>query len=146
MILLVILPGAKATLESPSMLGRLMKDVAQRFTPLANISILVLILTGVVIIYYEEEFTGFLGFSDPWSTIMFSKHFLVALMVLIHFYRGLMLNPRIEKLSFQVNESQTESSLSSKVRGLQKFSLNLVKTNLVLGLIVLLLTGVLSSL
>jgi uncharacterized membrane protein len=146
MILLVILPGAKTALESTPMLSRLMKDIAKRFTPLANISILVLIFTGVVILYYEKEFTRFLDFSNPWSAIMFSKHFLVVLMVIIHFYRGLILNPRIGKLSSQLNEVQMTSSLSSKVRELQKFSLNLVRTNLGLGLIVLLLTGVLSSL
>jgi uncharacterized membrane protein len=123
-----------------------MKDITKRFTLLVNVSILVLILTGIVIVYYEKEFTGFLDFGNPGSAIMLSKHFLVALMVFIHFYRGLMLNPRIEKLSFQANKSQAKSSLSSKIKGLQKFSLNLVKINLVLGLIILLLTGVLSSL
>jgi uncharacterized membrane protein len=49
MIILVILPGAKATLESASMVKSLMKDISKRFTPMANISILVLILflTGI---------------------------------------------------------------------------------------------------
>jgi uncharacterized membrane protein len=40
MILLVILPGARAALESPPMIGRLMKAITRRFTPMANISIL----------------------------------------------------------------------------------------------------------
>ena len=138
MILLVILPGAKAALESAPMVSRLMKEIAKRFTPMANISILVLIVTGIIIAHYEKNFTGFLDFNNPWNVIMFLKHFLVTLMTIIHFYRGLILNPKIGRLSFQINESQ--------VARLQKFSLDLVKTNLVLGMIVLLLTGISSSL
>jgi uncharacterized membrane protein len=146
MIILVILPGAKATLESASMVKSLMKDISKRFTPMANISILVLIVTGIVIAYNEKNFTDFFDFNNPWNAVMFLKHFLVALMIIIHFYRGLILNPKIGKLSSKTNESQEASSLlSSKVTKLQKFSLNLVKTNLVLGLIVLFLTGISSS-
>lgn len=146
MILLVILPGAKAALESAPMVSRLMKEITKRFTPMANISILVLIATGIVIAYYEENFSGFTDFNSPWNVIMFLKHFLVALMIIVHFYRGLILNPKIGRLSSQMNESQVTPSLSSQVERLQKFSLDLVKTNLVLGMIVLLLTGISSSL
>ena len=146
MILFVILPGAKTALESPSIQGKLMKDVVKRFTPMANISILVLIITGIVITYYEKNFTSILDFNNTWNVILFIKHLLVALMIVTHFYRGLILNPKIGRLSSQVNESQVTSSLSSQVVKLQKFSLNLVKTNFVLGLIVLLFTGILSSL
>lgn len=146
MILLVILPGARASIESATMVRRLMKDIAKRFTPMANISILVLIVTGIVINHYEQNFTGFLNFNNPWNAVMFLKHSLVALMVIIHFYRGLILNPKIGRLSSRINESQVSSSLASKVARLQRFSLDLVKANLVLGLIVLLLTGISSSL
>jgi uncharacterized membrane protein len=37
MTLLVILPGSKAAIVSAPMVGNLMKEVAKRFTPLANI-------------------------------------------------------------------------------------------------------------
>ena len=138
MILLVILPSAKATLESAPMVKRLMKEISKRFTPMANISILVLIATGIVIAHYEKNFIGLLEFNKPWNVIMLLKHFLVALMIIIHFYRGLILNPKIGRLSSKINES--------KVAKLQKISLDLVKSNLVLGMIVLVLTGISSSL
>lgn len=146
MILLVILPGAKESLESAPMIKRLMKEITKRFTPMANISILVMIATGIVIAHYEQNFTGFLDFNNSWNVVMFLKHLLVALMIIIHFYRGLILNPKIGKLSAEINNSQVESSLAPKVTRLQRFSLDLVKTNFVLGLIVLLLTGISLSL
>ncbi len=145
MILLVILPGSNATLESP-VKSRLMKGITQRFIPLVNISILVLIVTGIIIAHYEKNLTGFLDFKNPWNVVMLLKYLFVALMIIIHFYRGLVLNPKIGRLSSQVNESQVAPSLSSQVVNLQRFSLNLIKTNLALGLIVLLLTSISSSL
>lgn len=146
MILFVILPSAKSALESAPMVSRLMKEITKRFTPMANISILVLIATGIFIAQYEKNFTGVLDFNNPWNLIMLLKHFLVALMIIVHFYRGLILNPKIGRLSSQMNQFQVNSSISSQVARLQKFSLALVKTNLVLGTIVLLLTGISSSL
>ncbi len=106
MILLVILPGAKTALESAPMVSKLMKEITKRFTPMANISILVLVATGIVIAFHEENFLGFTDFNSPWNVIMLLKHFLVALMIIIHFYRGLILNPKIGRLSSQSNDSQ----------------------------------------
>jgi uncharacterized membrane protein len=146
MIFSSVLPGAKAALESAPLVNKLMKEITKQFTPLANISILVLIATDIVIARYEKNFTGVLDFNNPWNLIMLLKHFLVALMIIVHFYRGLILNPRIGRLSSQIGETQVSSPLSFQVIRFQKISLDLVKTNLVLGMIVLLLTGISSSL
>lgn len=77
MILLVILPSAKKALESAPMVKGLMKVIAKRFTPMANISILVLIVTGIVIIVTSGEapkiFTGYrqnqfcFGYRSPFA-------------------------------------------------------------------------------
>ena len=145
MILLVILPGARTSLQSAPMVGKLMKEITGRFTPLANISIAVLIITGVIIGHYGKNITNPFELYNHWTPIMLIKHILVTLMVLIHFYRGLLLGPKIGKLSAQLSESPELSTLSTQVTRLQKFSLNLVKINLALGLTVLFLTGVVSS-
>ena len=134
MTLLVILPGSKAALESPPMVGKLMKEVAKRFTPLANISILLLIATGIIIFYYDKNYTSFLDLKNRWNVVIALKHFFVATMIIIHFYRGLILNPKIEKFSSQPNEKQSSR--------LKKISLDLVKVNFALGIMVLLLTAV----
>ena len=109
MTLLVILPGAKAALESAPMVGKLMKEVAKRFTPLANISILILIATGIIIFYYDKNYTSFLDTKNRWNALIAIKHFLVAIMIIIHFYRGFLLNPRIGRLSSEIMESKVTS-------------------------------------
>src|SRR4030042_642699 len=134
MTLLVILPGSKAALESPPMVGKLMKEVAKRYTPLANISILLLIATGIIMLYYDKNYTSFLDLKKSWNVVIAIKHSFVATMVLIHFYRGLILNPKIEKFSSKLDEIRSAR--------LKKISMDLVKVNLVMGIIVLLLTAV----
>jgi len=134
MTLLVIVPGSKAALESPPLVGKLMKEVARRFTPLANMSILLLIATGIIMLYYDKNYTSFLDLKKSWNVVIAIKHSFVATMILIHFYRGLILNPKIEKFSSKRDEIRSAR--------LKKISMDLVKVNLVLGIIVLLLTAV----
>jgi uncharacterized membrane protein len=141
MVLLVILPSARTSLESTAM-AALMKEITGKFTPLANASILVMVITGIIIALYKEKFGGFFNMGDFWNGTLVVKHLLVALMIIIHFYRGLVLAPRVGKLSAQAAGSP---SLSSQVARLQKLSLNLIKANFALGIIVLLATGVLMS-
>ena len=137
MILLVILPSAKTSLESAPMISGLMKEITKHFTLMANISIFILIVTGIVVAFYNKNFTNILDLSNHWNLVMFLKHIFVALMIIIHFYRGLILNPKIGKLSLQVDDSQ--------IAKLRKYSLDLVKANLVLGVVVLVVSGILSS-
>lgn len=67
--------------------------------------------------------------------ILAIKHIIVLSMVVIHFYRGLALNLKI---------ARTESA--AEKTNLQKLSLNLVKVNFCMGIMVLLLSGVISVL
>ena len=138
MVIFVILPSAKASLEATPMIGKLMKEVTQHFTLLANISIFVLIGTGIIIFYYDKNYISILSQKNTWNVVISLKFLFVAVMVIIHFYRGLILNPRIAKSSTQANETQTTR--------LKKLSLDLVKTNFALGLIVLMLAAVSISL
>lgn len=134
MVILVILPSAKSSLEATPMIGKLMKEVTQRFTLLANMSIFVMIGTGIIIFYYDKNYTSILSQMNTWNVVISLKFLSVAVMVVIHFYRGLILNPKIAKSSTQANDTQTNR--------LKKFSLDLVKTNFALGIIVLMLAAV----
>lgn len=137
MTLLVILPGSKTALDSTLLVGKLMKEVGQRFTPLANMSILILIFSGLILLYANRDLTSFGDLAKSGSILVFCKLVVVAVMVCIHFYRGLVLNQKIIRSAAQANDAQTA--------GLRKFSLDLVKINLMLGIAVLFFSAVLIS-
>lgn len=130
-ILFIAIPSAKQVLGAEA--GKLMGEISKRFTPIANYSIILLIVTGAVLTAVNKQFLGIGNFGNSWSLGLIMKHVLVFVMVAVHFYRGLVLAPKIAK-----------TDAVSEKTSLQKLSLNLVKVNFCLGAIVLLLSGIMS--
>lgn len=129
-ILFVAIPSSKQALGPDA--GKLMGEISKRFTPLANYSILLLLITGIALTFLKGYFFGFHFFEGYHSLTLSLKYILACVMIAIHFYRGMVLAPNI---------GRTESP--DKKTSLQKLSLYLVKTNLALGIIILLLVGIL---
>ena len=130
-ILFVAIPSSRQVLGAEA--GKLMGEISKRFTPLANISIALLIITGVVLAVPYKQFSDIRGLMSGWPLDLFLKHVLVFVMVVIHFYRGRILAPKITRAS----------SEADKV-ALQKLSIGLVMVNFALGLLALLLSADLS--
>mgnify|MGYP001592191778 CR=1 FL=1 len=132
-ILFIVIPSAKQVLGAEA--GKLMGEISKRFTPIANYSILFLIVTGIALTGLNKQFLGIGIFENKWTWILTLKHIIVLVMVVIHFYRGWVLTPKIGRV-----DSATEKT------NLQKLSLSLVKVNCGLGIMVLLLSGITSVL
>ena len=130
-ILFIVLPAAKKVLGVGA--GKLMAEISKRFTPIANFGIIILVITGVVLTAGNKQFLGIGNFGNNWSLGLIVKHGGVLAMVVVHFYRGLLLSPKIARTEAVARKSS-----------LQKFSLNLVKVNFCLGLIVLLFSALMS--
>ena len=129
-ILFIAIPSSKQVLGAEA--GKLMGEISKRFTPSANYSIFLLAVTGIALTGFNKQFSGIRLFENNWTAVLSLKCIIVFGMVVIHFYRGLILTPKIGK---------TESA-SEKV-SLQKLSLNLVKVNFGFGMLVLLFSGIL---
>lgn len=130
-ILFIATPSARQVLGAEA--GRLMSDISKRFTPLANYSIMLLVVTGVVLAELRKQFPGGGVFENHGSMAL--KLVLVFSMVSVHFYRGLILAPRITR-----TVAETDKGV------LRKLSVNLVRLNFILGLLVVLLSGAVSVL
>ena len=127
-VLFITIPAARQVLGGES--GKLMGDISKRFAPLVNYSMISLIVTGIVIAGLNKQLSGYADFGNPWILIIVLKLVVVSGMIGVHFFRGLVLTPRI---------ARTESAAIKT--SLQKLSLNLVKVNLALGVLVLLFSG-----
>jgi len=124
----VAIPSARTAVGEDA--GKVMGEVTRRFTPLANGSILLLLLSGLALLAN----TG--GFSETMlrgggSAAMAIKLLLFLLMASVHFYRGKVLAPRIARTPPEQGKA-----------ALQRLSLNLVRVNLIAGVAVLLLCAV----
>ncbi len=130
-ILFIAIPSSKQVLGAEA--GKLMGEISKRFTPIANYSIIFLVVTGVALTGLNKQFSGIGIFENKWTWILALKHVIVLVMVVVHFYRGLVITSKIAR-----TESPTEKT------SLQRLSLNLVKVNFCLGVLVLLLSGITS--
>lgn len=86
-ILCIALPSTKQVLGAET--SKLMGEISKRFTPIANYSIIALIVSGVVLTVTNEQFSGIGNLENNWTLVLIIKHFLVVLMVVVHFYRGM---------------------------------------------------------
>jgi len=129
-ILFIALPVSTSKAQSGG--KEVMGEIAKRFGPLANLCIYILIGTGVVMAWsIRSMHVG--DTASTWNWVLVSKMFPVSIMFTIHFFRGLVLSRMIDRTEPGAGKAH-----------LQKLSLNLVKVNLSLGVLVLLLSAVLS--
>jgi len=131
-ILYVLIPKTKQILGEEA--GKIIGEISKRFKLFADLSIIILILTGIGLSFINIPTSNHGISRDSWTILVILKHLLVLLMVLIHLYRNKILAKKIKKIS-----------VSSKKVFLQKLSLNLVKIVFIFGLIVLLLSVIAST-
>jgi putative copper export protein len=80
LLVLVIYPLQRRVNDDPA---RLLDAIEARFRPLANFSLLVLLVTGVFQTGNDEFYGGLFNFDNDWSRAMLGKHIAFAGMVLI---------------------------------------------------------------
>lgn len=139
LIPLVIVPAAKMSLEPAPLFGKFMGAFSKKFKPLAYTSIVVLMATGFVMMALNRHYEGMGDVNTLWAVMMLIKHLLVVVMIIIGAMTGSVIGGKIEKLIAGGDPSKPPPPELGKLQGQQ---LMLARINLMLGLIVLLLTGI----
>ncbi|NOZ73681.1 MAG: hypothetical protein GXP38_17615 [Chloroflexi bacterium] len=122
---ITVLPAAKDVLGKGPQLKRLMDTIQKRLSVLVYVSIVGLIVTGLLQAKHDPAFQGLFHFGNTFSTILSLKHILIIVMIAISLYRRLVLGTK--------NGPPTPSQENLKAK--------LLITNIILGTIVLLLSG-----
>ena len=133
LLLFVIIPSAKEVFGSTLEFKKLLKSVGKRMTFLVNISIIIIIMSGILLAVSGRNLEIKEEHSFRESLIYISKIVLASIMVIIHFSRNKIIAPILEKMA---SKDPTSKSL---IR-LQKIQIDLVWVNLTLGLIVMFLS------
>ena len=121
---LTVLPAVRQVLGKGPQMKELLATIQKRLSVLVYVSIVGLILTGVLQAQRNPAFEGLFAFGNAYSTALSLKHIVVVVMVGVALFRSLVLGRR---------ERQTPSQ--------ERLSMGLLLVNLVLGVLVLLLTG-----
>lgn len=73
-MLMFVLPAARAALREQAPLYRVLALVRRRFVPVANLSLATLIVTGLIQMSGDTNYDGLLNFTSAWSVAMLLKH------------------------------------------------------------------------
>jgi uncharacterized membrane protein len=144
---LVVLPGVRRVLgdawsdtTSPhNSAVALLTELERRFTPLANLSLVVLIASGMLQMSADENYGGFLEFNNTWAWAMLLKHLAVMGMVLIAGYIALVLEPERRRLQTLAAAKRPDQEASGH---LARRRARLARVDIACGLLTLLFTAI----
>jgi len=127
-----------ATASEPGS-SRLLTAIQRRFTPIANLSLVVLIVTGMVQLTANSNYVGFLNFSNTWAKAILLKHIAVGGMTLAGLYMNLVLQPDINRTAMLLASGKARPDDTAALTRRQS---QLTQINMVLAIVVLLFTAV----
>jgi putative copper export protein len=143
MLSIVVVPGARRALgadqsvKSPA--GALLIELERRFTPLANLSLVALIATGMIQMSGDPNYGGFLKFDNTWARAMLFKHLAVIAMALIAGYVALALEPERHRLETLAAAKRPDEQAHA---ALIRRRVRLARLNLGCGVLTLLFTAI----
>ncbi|MCS6872746.1 MAG: CopD family protein [Anaerolineae bacterium] len=138
---LIIMPNARALLarrEGTSALLSLLDKLRKRFQVVANVSLLVLLVTGLYQMSASPFYTGFLQFDNDWSRAMLVKHIAVIGMIGVGAVMQFGVLPALERASLLAARGKE----SGEVERLRLREQRLTTINLILGAITLACTAI----
>lgn len=121
----VVLPSIKKTMGMTPETKQVITAIKKRLNIVVWISIVGLLVTGILLSNSSPLFEGYLSISNEYSLLLTIKHVFIALMILVVVVRGQVL-PRMSNLPPPKQE---------------KLNKVLMMTNVIFGILVLLLSG-----
>lgn len=78
---LIVWPEVRRTLENTPTLYTLLTRLRRRFTPWGNLSLGVLIVTGMFQMSLDENYNGLMAIDNQWSVVILMKHVAIVGMI-----------------------------------------------------------------
>ncbi|MCK4567665.1 MAG: hypothetical protein KAU48_10180 [Candidatus Thorarchaeota archaeon] len=124
----VILPSVKKQIGPGPEAKKLIATMKSRLSMLTYVSMIGLLVTGLLLSNSSPLFTGFLDTSTQYSLLLTMKHIIIALMVIISLVRSL----GIERMKLEGPKEQKVGAM-------------LLLINVILGISILLISGILGA-
>ncbi len=112
----------------------------RRFLPWANVSLVILLITGFVQMTNDVNYSGFLVVDSIWAWAMLLKHIAYVGMVLITVYMQAVLYPAMKRMAILVEKRP--SLAQGEQNKLQSREIRFLRLNLICAVGVLLFTAV----
>ena len=141
MLILVARPGADSTEPAHR---AVFESLERRFRPFANVSLIVLLVTGMIQMGGDPHYEGFLKIGNTWSLGLLLKHLVFAAMIAISAVVQWGVRPALERASLLARHGGESDQAMEAI--LRRRLMRLTALNLTLGILVLLLTALITAL
>jgi uncharacterized membrane protein len=144
LLTLVVWPEARALLARQDQSGLLLDfldRLRKRFYPLANLSLIVLIVTGLYQMDQNPHYDGLLQLTNDWTRAILLKHVAVLGMLVIGVAMQWGVMPALERATLLVRSGRESPDLDR----LRRRERQLTALNCALGVVVLILTAIATS-
>ncbi len=139
---LVVQPTVSSTVTEVQARARLLEAMLKRFQPIANLSLLVLILTGMVQTFTNRFYKGFLQFDNAWAQAILFKHVAVLGMIIVAAVITFSVQPALKRNALLIANGLVDDA---QIDRLQRQQTRLTRINLVLSILVLFFTAIASA-
>lgn len=135
--IIVLMPAVKKTIDA-SIAGKLMASIMGRFRTLAYISMTVLVLTGAILTRSYDSYMGITQSFSAIAVISLIKHIVIVITGIIALYAFEGLRRKVAKVASR--------GPSAELALLQKKQIGFAAAGFVLGIVILLLSGIMRAL
>ena len=139
---LVVQPVLNRLVTEVQERARLLEAILNRFQPIANLSLAILILTGMVQTFTNPFYKGFLNFGNTWSQAILFKHVAVLGMLVLAGVLTFSLQPALKRNALLIANGLADEQ---QIARLQQQQVRLTRLNLILSVLVLLFTAIASA-
>jgi uncharacterized membrane protein len=139
---MIVQPALNHTITDAKERARLLEAVQKRFQPIANLSLIVLILTGMVQTFTNRFYKGFLQFDNAWAQAILLKHLAIVGMIILAGIITFSIQPALRRNALLVANDVADEAQSAR---LQHQQVRLTRINLALSVLVLLFTAIASA-
>lgn len=140
LVLLAVLvnPAARRVLAESPMLDKLLREWRRRFVPLGNLSLAVLVITGLFQMAGNKYYDGLMQFTNDWSRAILLKHIAVIGMIVVGVALQYGVAPALERASLLAERGKGDPAAYARLRRRES---RLTWMNVALGLLVLAFTA-----
>lgn len=116
LLTLLVVPELNRALAEQPALHQLLRRLRKRFTPLGNLALATLIVTGVLQMSTDPNYESLLSFSNRWSQILLFKHLLLIIMAAAGLFLQLTVAPALERASLLLERGRGDADEWNRLR------------------------------
>jgi putative copper export protein len=112
----LVMPAARKTLTDNPQLDSFYNRLRKRFFPLTNLSLALLLFTGLIQMSANPNYDGMLQFDNDWSKAILFKHIAFFGMIILGLVMQYSVTPSLERTAMLVNRGKGDVTQLARLR------------------------------